>query len=735
LEIFGKTIKENSNTFSMAFGGATAGAKQFAEISGKVMDKQGQSLAKLGFSIDEISEYSASYIEQMTRSGRAQNMLTTELAAGAEKYNLELDRLSKATGISRQQLDEANKAAQRDTRMRLALSNLGETERNAITAKIEELKKIDPTGKLAAGFSDLIAGGGVALTKEARMFTLAMSQAGVDAGKMTRDIANGQAGAVEQVNAGFKQVAVSARNMSDAEKKTTTAMATLGQDTPMYVRASFAALGDGNAAMAAATKEQADKLKSEDLTRGAAGLDQTLTNVQNSLKKTFIESGVLDDTAKAMGGAVTATESFVKSMQGMNMPALMTTMFGAAFAKEIIASLSTIAIGVASGYAGNKLAGVKKEPAVDTDSKKTKTPDGPDGKKVPNAGKVAEEALEDVDNKGSWWKRAIEALKRNKKIIVGTTVGGAVLLFSEEAKDLAIAGFDKLTGANFGGRETKSTTEYLDGNKPTVAGAEVSKATEAAKNIVPEGTQASMDKSGETVKLMNNNVRELNESLKTINWNLVNLTIVYDGDPANTLTEVLQDDYPYKVKCIDTKSYKGYSYEPNCMSSKSLCLVSEIIKNDNLPEDELIYILENDYLHLPGWCEEVLDLYNNLDKYAFRDPKLHFANLYHHPDKMIFTNPNATNEFGMYKDLESKIIATKYRYWRYVPSLCSSWLMSKYLFDNNYDLFNHGFSDNTASNEFIKRGYYQISPIETLSTHCQLPWLSFYIDWEKVSNN
>jgi len=279
-------------------------------------------------------------------------------------------------------------------------------------------------------------------------------------------------------------------------------------------------MGDGQKAIADATKAQAEKLKSTDTTRGVAGLDQTLTNVQNSLKKTFIESGVLDDTAKAMGGAATEADKFVKSMQGMNTPALMTTMFGAAFAKEIAGSLAQIAIGAVSGYTAGKIAGGKKEtPPVDTDTKKTKTPDGPDGKKMPNAGKVAEEALEDVDNKGSWWKKAIEALKRNKKIIVGTTVGGAVLLFSEDAKDLAIAGFDKVTGANFGGRETKPTTEYLDGNKPTVAGGEISKASEAAKNTVPEGTQAALAKSGETVKLMNENVRELNESLKTINWN------------------------------------------------------------------------------------------------------------------------------------------------------------------------------------------------------------------------
>jgi hypothetical protein len=485
------------------------------------MDKQGQNLARLGFSIDEISEYSASYIEQMTRSGRAQSMSTTELAAGAEKYNLELDRLSKATGISRQQLDEANKAAQRDTRMRLSLSQLGETERAAVTAKMEELKKLDPTGKLAAGFGDMIAGGGVALTKEARMFTLAMQQSGVDASKMTRDLYTGQKGAVDGMVRDFSKAGAAAKTMDEGTRRTTTAMATMGIETPMYYKAAMAGMGDSQKAMNDATKAQAEKLKSTDATRGVAGLDQTLTNVQNSLKKTFIESGVLDDTAKAMGGAATATEKFVQGMQGMNTPALMATMFGAGFAKEIAGSLAQIALGAASGYAGGKIAGGGKTPApgAEVDNKKTKTPEGPDGKKITGAGKLGEEALEEASEKGPWWKKAIEALKKNKKVIIGMTAGGAVLVFSEEAKDLAVSGIDKLTGANFGSRETKSTTEYLDGNKPTVAGAEVPKATEATRTAMPEGAQADLTKSGETIKLMNNNIRELNESLKTINWN------------------------------------------------------------------------------------------------------------------------------------------------------------------------------------------------------------------------
>jgi len=222
--------------------------------------------------------------------------------------------------------------------------------------------------------------------------------------------------------------------------------------------------------------------------------------------------------------------------------------------------------------------------------------------------------------------------------------------------------------------------------------------------------------------------------LQTINWDLVNLTIVHDGDIKNTLVQELQH-YPYNIKQIDTFSYKGYSYEQNCGSSKSLCLTSQIIKEDNIPDNELIYILEQDYLHLSGWCEEILDLYNNLDKYAYSDANKHFCSLYTHPDKVLFINPNANNEWGLYKNMECKVIAAQKRYWAYLPSITSSLIMTKYLFDKFYYYLENGYSDNTMTEQFIRDGAFLIAPVErSLATHCQNPWLSFYIDWEKVNN-
>jgi hypothetical protein len=518
LDVFARAVSSNSDTLSRAFGGATAGATKFAEMSGKVMATAGKDLSKLGFSMDEITTYSVSYIEQMQRSGRAQTMTTTQLAEGSIRYNLELDKMAKATGISRQQLDEANKAAARDTRMRLALSNLGDVERAAVTAKIEELKKVDPTGKLAAGFSDLIAGGGVALTKEARMFTLAMSQAGVDAGKMTRDIANGQKGAVEQVNAGFKQVAVSAKNMSDAEKKTTTAMATLGQDTPMYYKAAMGQIGDGNKAMAAATEEQAKKLASQDPTRAVAGLDQTLTEVQNSFKKSLIDSKVLEATANGMTLAATKAKEAADEFAGMNTTQKLGAVLGLEFARVVGPLIAGYLAGKGIEKAGTAIENRALSKAEQKAEKERLAKMAPEDRaKVEELKRSEEENLKKAkgaadDAKGGAGKRALTFLKGagGKLLSIVTLGAGAYYVWEHDGVGSAI---ESMAGSAGGEKPKPLSLDEQRERDRIVPGAEIPKASQTQQPVMPVPPNAER-----TATTMSQEVDALKTALRDVDY-------------------------------------------------------------------------------------------------------------------------------------------------------------------------------------------------------------------------
>jgi hypothetical protein len=567
LEIFAKTIKENSTTFSMAFGTASQGAQKFADVQGKFMTQSGQKFASLGFSMDELATYNASYMEQMQRSGRLSRMSTDEIVAGQERYNQELDKMSKATGISRQQLDEANKAQQRDARMKLAMGKLSEAEQTAVNAKIAQLNQLDPTGQMAAGFKDLIASGGVAVTKEARNFTMTMASAGVDAGKMGRDLFNGSKGAVENMNAGFAKAGKAGEQLTEGERRLAGSMATMGNFTPALGKAVMQGMQDTNKAMDAAAKEQADKLKSTDPTRGAAGLDQTLTQIQNSFKKSFIETGTLDLTAKGMKAAGDAGMAAAETFAKINPESRMATLFGVEGGKALINAIVAAGGAAATTYVGAKGAGMAydkykdikggKTPDVEPAKTETKKPGGtPD--KTGTAGKVLKEGAEEIGEKPSWWQKIMGAAKNNKKILIGTTVAGAAVYFSEELMDLVTPDFLKAkstfeSGGTNSASAQPSTTAGANipqnmqpgGGTQTVTGQmnkEVTELTAALKNvdfskmIIPESVGTSIDASSLKLKNLKDSITTTTSAFKDLNN--VNLTTL--NDSINKLSSTVE---------------------------------------------------------------------------------------------------------------------------------------------------------------------------------------------------
>lgn len=410
LDVFAKRVQENAFNLATMYGSASQGAEKFADVSGMVMDKTGKKLATLGFTMDEISENTATYMEMMHRSGLAQRMSTEQLAAGASAYNLELDKLSKATGISRKQLDEANQAAARDLRMKLSLQELQAKDPAmyaAVNAKIEELKKVDPSGKLAAGFADMIAGGGVAITAEARNFTLAMNKAGVDASSMARNIYAGTPDAINQMNAGFTQAAAANKEQTEANRRLITTTMTLGRDTPLQYGAMLGQMGNSTKAAADAQLEQAKKIAAGEVdpTRAAAGLDQTLTVVQNSLKKSLIDSGVIDYTASGFNMAGKAAENLASEFSQLSNAGKLTAVLGPAIAGAVVEGLKTAGslglAGAAGGYAIKKGVDLYKGPGVDveTPDKKPGTPETP----KPNTGPASGNKLMNMAKTGGKW--------------------------------------------------------------------------------------------------------------------------------------------------------------------------------------------------------------------------------------------------------------------------------------------------------------------------------------------
>ena len=140
-------------------------------------------------------------------------------------------------------------------------------------------------------------------------------------------------------------------------------------------------------------------------------------------------------------------------------------------------------------------------------------------------------------------------------------------------------------------------------------------------------------------------------------------------------------------------------------------------KAKNIGDKDLVYFLENDYLHLEGWVEKIIDLFS-----TFKG--LSYVSLYDHNDKYFLP---------LYDDLVSKIFVTSTHHWRTTPSTCGSFIIDKQILEEDFDVLSTMVGDhnkflhlNETKNRFI------LTPIPGLSTHCMEGLMSPTIEWNKI---
>jgi hypothetical protein len=194
--------------------------------------------------------------------------------------------------------------------------------------------------------------------------------------------------------------------------------------------------------------------------------------------------------------------------------------------------------------------------------------------------------------------------------------------------------------------------------------------------------------------------------LRTIKgYDNINLTLAMDGDINQDFTKNYQD----KFTLFST------NYKSSLFSYRALL---KYIKEQPMESDELIYFLENDYLHTDNWVDEIINLFSTYSG-------LDYISLYDHNDKYFLP---------MYDNLVSKIITTKTHHWRTTPSTCGSFIINRKIFEEDYDVQSTHVGDH---NTFLwlnkNRQRFVFTPIPGLSTHCMEGLMSPTVNWEKIN--
>ena len=229
-----------------------------------------------------------------------------------------------------------------------------------------------------------------------------------------------------------------------------------------------------------------------------------------------------------------------------------------------------------------------------------------------------------------------------------------------------------------------------------------------------------------TARNKNNNLRPSWFNYENCFANLIStldndctLTVMFDGNEEeynNYFIEKHKNKFNFNIVFLNSNSDIQSNHD-----------TFNYIKTLDLNPDDLIYVLENDYLHLKNWNPIVRDLY------SFSDG-MHYTGLFDHNDKYLCQN-DVEGEWGMYKNLFSKVYATNTRHWRTVPSTCGSFIMTKKLFDQDFEILSSKEADNTRFGILSKtKNRIVLTPIPGLATHVQNPWMSPCVNWEKINN-
>lgn len=176
------------------------------------------------------------------------------------------------------------------------------------------------------------------------------------------------------------------------------------------------------------------------------------------------------------------------------------------------------------------------------------------------------------------------------------------------------------------------------------------------------------------------------------------------------------DEHFLTKKSVNTVSVEGGN------DAKSFLNLLNYVINQNMYDDnDIIYFVEDDYIHKPGWVDKLIE--------GFEYINADYFTLYDHPDKYYLS---------MYDSLQSKIIATPSIHWRTTPSTTNTYACRLETLKKHFDIhirycdLNEGWTkDHDKFTHLWKIGSNLVSCVPGYSAHVEDNMLSPTIDWSK----
>jgi len=204
---------------------------------------------------------------------------------------------------------------------------------------------------------------------------------------------------------------------------------------------------------------------------------------------------------------------------------------------------------------------------------------------------------------------------------------------------------------------------------------------------------------------------------------LLNLINEFGTDSLIIQADNCSDDVIYQLEAL-----KVNYYITHC-SSSSESFITLLSKIKELGDDELVYVVEDDYLHKPGAKKILMEgLSTGAD----------YVSLYDHPDKYIDA-ANGGNPYIEGGGEVTKVLLTKTCHWKYTNSTCLTFATTAKCIKEDFEIWKWAVFDNPSLGSFQafitlrdKSSRVLISSIPGYATHIEVAWLSPLTDWNKI---
>ena len=291
LETFQNVVTSNSQALALFAGGASEGAKRFANISGMIQKQFGPQFSRLGLTMEETAEYTADYLELQTRLGRSQRMTDAQLSQGVANTVMEIDKLARVTGKRRDQIMKEMKDNMEDKRLKLIFNTMDQAAQQNLNGVLTMMDSASPDLKNA--ITEMVATGGVPLNAMGQDLIrlnpkLAEMSAGLKDGTVSQ----------EEFMAEIRKTAEMADNLTDAQKQQYSTLAAMGSEVGSAI-IEIIGMKEAGKALTQAQKDQLAAFEARE--KATADFERVLQETKNKIMDALINSGVFDTIATMMG--------------------------------------------------------------------------------------------------------------------------------------------------------------------------------------------------------------------------------------------------------------------------------------------------------------------------------------------------------------------------------------------------------------------------------------------------